>query len=233
MIVYLYYSRELLSLFEGAIVIYILKKTMIYVKFTMCLQATKCCWYLFCRLEFSGALCYYPRPLLVYKVKTWNLLHFKNITKIYQHDLAPFGGIFDFDRLKERLDEVLLELSNEALWQESPQKAQDLGKEQTQLEQSVHSIIKIEKTLEDIKDWLEMLTLESDQAIYDECQEMLSQTEQKMARLEFRRMFNHPLDQNDTYLEIQSGSGGTEAQDWAQMLMRLYLRWGEAHHLTF
>ena len=123
----------------------------------------------------------------------------------------------------------MLELSNEALWQESPQKAQDLGKEQTQLEQSVHSIIKIEKTLEDIKDWLEMLTLESDQAIYDECQEMLSQTEQKMARLEFRRMFNHPLDQNDTYLEIQSGSGGTEAQDWAQMLMRMYLRWGEAH----
>jgi peptide chain release factor 2 len=69
----------------------------------------------------------------------------------------------------------------------------------------------------------------ADQATFDEAQSELAELVTKLEGLEFRRMFSGPNDENDAYLDIQSGSGGTEAQDWANMLLRMYLRWGEAH----
>lgn len=70
---------------------------------------------------------------------------------------------------------------------------------------------------------------EQDQETLDEVQLELAELVTKLEKLEFRRMFSGPNDANDGYLDIQSGSGGTEAQDWASMLLRMYLRWGDAH----
>lgn len=81
----------------------------------------------------------------------------------------------------------------------------------------------------DAGELLEMAAEESDEATVSELVADLDGFEQQLAGLEFRRMFSGELDANDAFLDIQSGAGGTEAQDWAEMLLRMYLRWGEAH----
>lgn len=83
-------------------------------------------------------------------------------------------------------------------------------------------------TLADAKDLLEMAVEEQDQAMFDAVQDDLTALEVALEKLEFQRMFSGKMDANNGYLDIQSGSGGTEAQDWANMVLRMYLRWGEA-----
>lgn len=85
------------------------------------------------------------------------------------------------------------------------------------------------RTLEDASELLEMAADESDQETLDAIYTDLDGLEQDIARLEFRRMFSGELDESNTFVDIQSGSGGTEAQDWAEMLLRMYLRWSERH----
>ena len=85
------------------------------------------------------------------------------------------------------------------------------------------------RTLEDASELLEMAADESDQETLDSIYADLDGLEQDIARLEFRRMFSGELDESNTFVDIQSGSGGTEAQDWAEMLLRMYLRWSERH----
>lgn len=81
----------------------------------------------------------------------------------------------------------------------------------------------------DAKDLLELAVEEQDQETFDAVQTDLAELEQALEKLEFQRMFSGKLDMNNAYLDIQSGSGGTEAQDWADMILRMYLRWGESH----
>lgn len=76
---------------------------------------------------------------------------------------------------------------------------------------------------------LELAVEAEDEETFNEAQEELASMVSKLEELEFRRMFSGPQDANDCYLDIQAGSGGTEAQDWANMLLRMYLRWGEEH----
>jgi len=83
--------------------------------------------------------------------------------------------------------------------------------------------------LADAKDLLELAVEEQDQETFDAVQTDLAELEQALEKLEFQRMFSGKLDMNNAYLDIQSGSGGTEAQDWADMILRMYLRWGESH----
>lgn len=85
------------------------------------------------------------------------------------------------------------------------------------------------ETLDDAKDLLELAVEEQDQDTFDAVTEDLDALEKGLEKLEFQRMFSGKLDANNAYLDIQSGSGGTEAQDWANMILRMYLRWGEAH----
>jgi len=137
-----------------------------------------------------------------------------------------FGGIFDFDIRKERLDEVERELGEPTVWND-PARAQALGQERSALEKIVNTILLLEGGLGDAVDLLDMAVEEDDeQAVADVLGELNSmQTE--LEELEFRRMFSGEMDHNSAYLDIQAGSGGTEAQDWAEMLLRMYLRWGE------
>jgi len=137
------------------------------------------------------------------------------------------GGIFDFDVKQERLVEVNRELEEPDVWSE-PERAQALGKEQTSLEMVVKTITTVTDSVNDAGDLLELAVEEQDQETYDEVVADLEKIEEKLAALEFRRMFSGEMDASNCYLDIQSGSGGTEAQDWANMLLRMYLRWGES-----
>ena len=114
------------------------------------------------------------------------------------------------------------------MWNE-PERAQALGKEKVSLELVVETIVTLEQGTDDVEGLLELAVEAEDQDTFDEANVELAELMTKLEALEFRRMFSGPNDANDGYLDIQSGSGGTEAQDWANMLLRMYLRWGEAH----
>ncbi len=138
------------------------------------------------------------------------------------------GGIFDYEARSERLDEVSRELEDQNVWND-PEKAQALGKEKSQLEMVVSTIDQMVSGTESVKELLEMAEMESDQEMVDEVIVDLDALGQKLEKLEFQRMFSGEMDPNNAYLEIQSGSGGTEAQDWANMILRMYLRWADSH----
>lgn len=138
-----------------------------------------------------------------------------------------FGGTFDYDQNSERLVEVTTELEDPAVWNE-PERAQALGKERANLEAIVKTIDSMESGLEDVEGLLELAVEAEDRETFDEATTELEDLEKNLEKLEFRRMFSHKNDINNCYMDIQSGSGGTEAQDWANMVLRMYLRWGEA-----
>jgi peptide chain release factor 2 len=142
--------------------------------------------------------------------------------------LQSSGGIFDLDSKNERLTEVVRELEQPDVWN-NPERAQELGRERVRLEEVVLVLNNMSRTLEDASELLEMAADESDQETLDSIYTDLDGLEQDIARLEFRRMFSGELDESNTFVDIQSGSGGTEAQDWAEMLLRMYLRWSERH----
>ncbi|PLA74973.1 peptide chain release factor 2 [Hydrogenovibrio sp. SC-1] len=137
-------------------------------------------------------------------------------------------GYLDYDTKQERLVEVIRELESPTVWNE-PERAQALGKEKSQLEKVVETIDELGSSLASAQEILEMAEMDSDQEMVDEVISELSRLEGKLDELEFQRMFSGELDANNAYLEIQSGSGGTEAQDWANMILRMYLRWAESH----
>ena len=114
------------------------------------------------------------------------------------------------------------------MWNE-PERAQALGRERAQLEDVVVTLKKLKNGLADSGELLEMALEEGDEDTIGELVADLDKFEVQVAGLEFRRMFSGEMDSNNAYLDIQSGAGGTEAQDWAEMLLRMYLRWAEAH----
>ena len=140
--------------------------------------------------------------------------------------MVRFGGIFDFEEKRERLQEVELELADGEVWND-PERAQQLGKERASLEQIVGLLSTLGDSLSDLSELAEMASEENDQTALDDVSMELQGLEGQLASLEFRRMFQGELDGANCYLEIQAGSGGTEAQDWAEMLLRMYLRWAE------
>ena len=140
--------------------------------------------------------------------------------------VTRLGGIFDFDAKSERLVEVLRELENPKIW-DNPEQAQALGKERGQLETIVNTINDLKRGLSDAEELLLMAVEEEDEETVETVISDLAHLEKRVADLEFRRMFSGEMDANNAFLDIQSGSGGTEAQDWASMIERMYLRWGE------
>ena len=137
-----------------------------------------------------------------------------------------YGGIFDYAEKAERLVEVERELAEPKIW-DKPEHAQELGRERVALERVVHTLDKLSQRLIDASELLDLAADEDDVDTATSVQKDLAAAEAQLADLEFRRMFAGPMDANNAFLDIQSGSGGTEAQDWAEMLLRMYLRWGE------
>ena len=138
----------------------------------------------------------------------------------------PLGGIFDFDVKKERLVEVERELEDPEVWNK-PDNAQALGQERSSLELVVNTIETLESGLLDAQELLDMAVEEQDEETVTDVQQELESLNAKLEILEFRRMFSGEMDPNNAYLDVQSGSGGTEAQDWASMILRMFLRWGD------
>ncbi|MGD8925671.1 MAG: peptide chain release factor 2 [Thioalkalispiraceae bacterium] len=141
---------------------------------------------------------------------------------------AALRGYLDYDTKRERLDEVVRELEDPSIW-DTPERAQELGRERARLENVVETLSTLTQGLSDAADLIELAVEENDEDTLQSVAEDLDSQEKLLERLEFERMFSGETDANNAYLDIQAGSGGTEAQDWAEMLLRMYLRWGEAH----
>jgi len=140
--------------------------------------------------------------------------------------LTRSGGIFDYAGKKEQLEEVLAELEDPAVWNDQ-ERAQKLGKERATLQNIVDVVDTLDAGLDESSELLEMAREEDDEETVTSVVDDLAGFEKRVADLEFRRMFAGEADASSAFLDIQAGSGGTEAQDWAEMLLRMYLRWGE------
>ncbi len=119
------------------------------------------------------------------------------------------------------------ELEQPDVWNE-PERAQALGKERSSLEAIVETIDQLTQGIEDVEGLLELAVEADDEETFNEAGAELDALQGKLEQLEFRRMFSGEYDSADCYIDLQAGSGGTEAQDWASMLMRMYLRWAES-----
>ena len=136
------------------------------------------------------------------------------------------GGIFDFDLKSEKLEQVNAELEDPKVWEE-PKRAQDLGKEKKSLEAVVDSLTQIDAGLRDASDLFAMAREENDEDTLVAVETDTHDLQKQIEAMEFRRMFSNPLDKNNCFIDIQAGAGGTEAQDWASMLLRQYVRYCE------
>ncbi len=136
------------------------------------------------------------------------------------------GGIFDFETKQQRLEEVSQLLEDPNIWNDN-ERSQKLGKEKRELEFIVGTLTEVGSGLRDSRELFEMAREENDDATLLGIDADSKALETRVAEMEFRRMFAHPMDPNNCFIDIQSGSGGTEAQDWASMLLRMYLRYCE------
>ncbi len=142
--------------------------------------------------------------------------------------MSRSGGIFDYDLKQERLEEVMRELEDPALWND-PARAQAIGKERTALEGVVVTIDRLTSGLADARELLDLAVEENDEGTLSDVTSELDELDKLVSDLEFRRMFSGEMDANSAFLDIQAGAGGTEAQDWANILLRMYLRWADQH----
>ena len=120
-----------------------------------------------------------------------------------------------------------MQLENPSIWND-PAEAQKLGEERARLEKTVGTLDELENGIQDNLELVDLAGEENDTTALAEIEKDLTGLRESLERLEFRRMFSGEVDQANSFLDIQAGSGGTEAQDWAQMLLRMYLRWSEA-----
>ena len=122
-------------------------------------------------------------------------------------------------------------MEDPAIWN-TPEKAQELGREKKSLEGVVFTLRDIDQTLRDARDLFELAQLEEDADTVSAVQDDMARVRGEVEKLEFRRMFNNPQDPNNCFVDIKAGAGGTEAQDWAGMLLRMYVRYAERKGFT-
>jgi peptide chain release factor 2 len=134
------------------------------------------------------------------------------------------GGIFDYDAKKSRLVDVSKALEDPGVWNDA-KRAQELGKERRVLEETVDTVEKIDSGLRDSGELFALARGEGDDATLESVALDVKAVEKLVADLEFRRMFSDPMDPNSCFVDINAGQGGTEAQDWVSMLLRMYLKY--------
>ena len=138
----------------------------------------------------------------------------------------PSGGIFDCAGKQQRLNEVRRLLAAPDIWNE-PERARQLGSESGQLARALQPLDELSTALAESDDLIELALEEDDTSMLADLDGTLDRLTVRLNELEWRRMFSGRADSHNAFLSIQAGSGGTEAQDWAEMLLRMYLRWGE------
>jgi len=139
---------------------------------------------------------------------------------------ANCGGIFDFETKAAKLEELNRELEDPQLWNDAA-RAQGLGREKKSLETVVVALRGIAQELSDTRELFDLARSEDDEDTLVSVESDLGGVERQIGDLEFRRMFSNPADPNNCFVDLQAGAGGTEAQDWAAMLLRMYLRYCE------
>ncbi|MBN4667995.1 peptide chain release factor 2 [Pandoraea nosoerga] len=135
-------------------------------------------------------------------------------------------GIFDFDAKQARLIVVNKELEDPNIWND-PKRAQEFGKEKKALDSVVETLTSLDSDISDTQDLFELAREEGDEDTLLATEADAQALEKRVGEMEFRRMFNNPADPNNCFIDIQAGAGGTEACDWASMLLRQYLRYCE------
>ncbi|WP_242107622.1 peptide chain release factor 2 [Luteimonas aquatica] len=141
--------------------------------------------------------------------------------------LVALRGYLDYDAKRERLEEVERELEHPDVWN-APERAQALGRERSMLDKTVNGIRTLIEGLGGAGELLDLAEAESDDDTAQAVVEDVERYAVEVGKLEFQRMFSGEMDANNAFVDIQAGAGGTEAQDWAEMLLRMYLRWAES-----
>lgn len=126
------------------------------------------------------------------------------------------------------MTEVTRELEDPSIWND-PRRAQELGRERVRLEKELGALVRLDSTIQEAGELLELARAEGDSQIIGAVAGDLARAAKELHELEFRRMFSGEMDANNAFMDIKPGAGGTEAQDWANMLLRMYLMWGEKH----
>jgi peptide chain release factor 2 len=158
----------------------------------------------------------------------WNQVKSERKSRSSGNEPRRSGGFFDYREKRERLEEVERELESPNIWGD-PDRAQALGKERAALEKVVLSLDGLDKLLGEAAELYELARVEKDSSALEDIARDVERAAADVSRLEFRRMFAGEMDEHNACLDVQAGSGGTEAQDWADMLLRMYLRWCESH----
>ncbi|MEW5891812.1 MAG: peptide chain release factor 2 [Pseudomonadota bacterium] len=135
-------------------------------------------------------------------------------------------GYLDYPAKRDRLNEVIKLTEDPSLWNDAKQ-AQELGRERKSLEAVVLTLEEVDQALKDTAELFELAQAEADEETLQSVAQDVAAIEKRLAELEFRRMFSNPMDPSPCFIEIQAGAGGTEAQDWASMLERMYLKYCE------
>ncbi|MDB4029848.1 peptide chain release factor 2 [Gammaproteobacteria bacterium] len=141
------------------------------------------------------------------------------------------GGIFDVSAKEDSLKAINAQLAEEATWS-NLELSQSLNKEKTELEKFLTNFLSVDVAVNDNLELLDMAIEESDEASINQMLEETNSLMSLVEDLEFNRMFSNKMDPSSAFIDIQSGSGGTEAQDWADMLLRMYTRWAEKHDFS-
>jgi peptide chain release factor 2 len=166
----------------------------------------------------------WPRPHRVQGL-LWKSISSSVSSKISVSVLPHYGGFFEYDRKQERLEEVARELEDPTVWS-NPAQAQQLGRERARLSADVSEIDRTTQSIGEAAELLELAEAEGDEPAARDIERDAQRLESEVRHLELKRMFRGEMDAHNAFLDIQAGAGGTEAQDWAQMLLRMYLRWG-------
>jgi peptide chain release factor 2 len=159
---------------------------------------------------------------------SWNSIRSDASSKTSPSAWRRYGGFFEYDSKRERLEEVARELEDPAIWS-NPARAQELGRERARLSSDVEEIDRATTGIAESSELLELAASEADESAAADIERDGQRLEAAVRHLELKRMFRGEMDSHSAFLDIQAGAGGTEAQDWAQMLLRMYLRWGAAH----
>jgi peptide chain release factor 2 len=141
------------------------------------------------------------------------------------------GGVFDWEPALRKLDELNARVEDPTLWDKADA-AQAVMRERTRLASQVNAVQSLERELADAVGYAELADEEGDEASLDEARRQLKALKERAARAELEALLSGEADGNDAYMEINSGAGGTESNDWANILLRMYTRWAQAHGMT-
>ena len=131
------------------------------------------------------------------------------------------------EKLQEEIKVLDSQMADPNFWNDS-KKAQEISSKRNYLGEKLEEILKVDKKVKDLQDYIQLLEMEEDESLYTEVEKEINQLEKELERLEISSLLSEEMDSKNAILTLQAGSGGVEACDWTQMLMRMYLRWAES-----